>query len=267
MQDQDKHNLDKSPERIKRMFNSIASWYDFLNHFFSLGLDLSWRRKVTRLLVSEFSPKDEVGAILDVCCGTGDMIREFIRQNKSGGEFNGIDFSDAMIEIARKKLPKISNQLIVGDATELPFENEIFNIVSCAFGLRNICNMERGLSEMIRVCKLGGLVAILEFTIPQNCLIKYPYQFYFKYILPQIGEIFTRNHDGAYYYLPQSVIEFDNPIKISNKMQQLGLAEIKIVPMTFGIVNLIYGKKIFLTKFAPKNNHKILSTKQTKFSI
>ncbi|MDR1485908.1 MAG: bifunctional demethylmenaquinone methyltransferase/2-methoxy-6-polyprenyl-1,4-benzoquinol methylase UbiE [Planctomycetaceae bacterium] len=244
MQDQNKHNLDKSPERIKRMFDSIASWYDFLNHFFSLGLDCVWRRRVAGLVISALG-SGGVGSMLDVCCGTGDLIREFMRQNNSDGEFNGIDFSEAMIEIARKKLPAISNRLIVGDATELPFDDGTFNVVSCAFGLRNICEMERGLSEMIRVCKQNGMVAILEFAMPKNYLIKYPYQLYFKCILPRIGEIFARNHDGAYNYLPQSVIEFDNPIKISNKMQQLGITEIKIVPMTFGIANLIYGKKIF----------------------
>lgn len=249
MPKQDKHDLDKSPERVKRMFDSIAGYYDFLNHFFSLGIDCSWRRRVVGLVLSEFcncgeeKEDNKKRAILDVCCGTGDLVREFMRQDKSNSELNGIDFSEKMIEIARKKLPAISERLTIGDATNLPFEDETFCVVSCAFGLRNICDTERGLSEMIRVCKTNGVVAVLEFAMPQNFLIKYPYQIYFKYILPRIGEIFARNRDGAYNYLPQSVIEFDSPIKIRNTMTQLGLDEIKITPMTLGIANLIYGKK------------------------
>jgi demethylmenaquinone methyltransferase/2-methoxy-6-polyprenyl-1,4-benzoquinol methylase len=245
MQIQDQKDLDKSPERVKRMFGSIAPWYDFLNHFFSLGIDNSWRRRVADIVISEFVEFGGVGSLLDVCCGTGDLIREFMRRDKLPCKFCGIDFSDAMIDLARKKLPEISSQLSVGDATELPFENGVFGVVSCAFGLRNICETERGLSEMIRVCKSGGAVAILEFAMPKNRLIKYPYQFYFKYILPRIGDILARNKDGAYNYLPQSVLNFDSPKIISDKMQQLGLTEIKIVPMTFGIVNLIYGRKFF----------------------
>jgi demethylmenaquinone methyltransferase/2-methoxy-6-polyprenyl-1,4-benzoquinol methylase len=244
MQTRTENNLDKSPERVKRMFNSIASWYDFLNHFLSLGIDCYWRRKVARLVLSEFNGGGEIKSLLDVCCGTGDLIREFMRNNKLSCEFVGIDFSESMIELARKKLPDISTNLIVGDATELPFDNETFDIVSCAFGLRNICNTEKGLKEIIRVCKVGGVVAILEFSTPKNCLIKYPYRFYFEKILPRIGELFAKNRDDAYRYLPQSVLNFDSPQVIENKIQQFGVEKVKIVSFTFGIANLIYGKKL-----------------------
>jgi demethylmenaquinone methyltransferase/2-methoxy-6-polyprenyl-1,4-benzoquinol methylase len=244
MQMRAENNLDKSPERVKRMFNSIASWYDFLNHFFSLGIDCYWRRKAVRLVFSEFDNVEEIKSTLDVCCGTGDLIREFMKCNKSNCKFVGIDFSESMIKRARKKLPDISSNLIVADATELPFENQIFDVVSCAFGLRNICDTNRGLKEIIRVCKIGGVVAILEFSIPKNFLIKYPYRFYFEQILPRIGNLFAKNHDDAYKYLPQSVLNFDSPQIISDKMQLLGIEKIKIIPMTFGIANLIYGKKL-----------------------
>ncbi|MDR1479243.1 MAG: ubiquinone/menaquinone biosynthesis methyltransferase [Planctomycetaceae bacterium] len=270
MQTQNQKDLDKSPERVKRMFGSIAPCYDFLNHFLSFGVDSSWRRKAVKILVSEFAESGGIGALLDVCCGTGDLIREFVRANKLPCEFCGIDFSDAMIDLARKKLPSISNKLVVGDAMELPFYDGAFGLVSCAFGLRNICNTECGLREMIRVCKSGGVVATLEFAMPQNQLIKYPYKLYFKYILPRIGELLTWNKNGAYNYLHQSVINFDNPKTISEKMQQLGLNEIKIIPMTFGIANLIYGKKIFdklsntnsPNNFLAVNRSNILSNKK-----
>ncbi|MDR2171732.1 MAG: ubiquinone/menaquinone biosynthesis methyltransferase [Planctomycetaceae bacterium] len=247
MQTDIKNELDKSPERVKRMFNSIAGWYDFLNHFFSLGLDIYWRRRSVKLAYSGVCV-ESVGKFLalDVCCGTGDMLCEFVRFGERLGlscEFSGVDFSESMIGIASRKLPAISGRLVVGDAMELPFGDNIFCVVSCAFGLRNICDADKGLSEMIRVCQSGGVVAILEFSMPQNRLIKYPYRFYFEYILPKIGELLAWNCDDAYNYLPKSVITFDSPKEIADKMKSKGLNEIKIVPMTFGITNLIYGKK------------------------
>ncbi|MDR2345238.1 MAG: bifunctional demethylmenaquinone methyltransferase/2-methoxy-6-polyprenyl-1,4-benzoquinol methylase UbiE [Planctomycetaceae bacterium] len=239
-----KNNLDKSPERVKCMFSSIAPWYDFLNHFLSLGIDCYWRRRVVNLIFSELQESGGIDSILDVCCGTGDLIREFIKRSKSNCEITGIDFSEKMIELACKKLPKISDKLIVGDATELPFKSENFRVVSCAFGLRNISEMERGLEEMIRVCKLDGIVAILEFSMPRNYFVRCLYKFYFADILPLVGNFFAGARTNAYNYLPQSVLNFDTPQSISSRMQRLGLDDIKIVPMTFGIVNLIYGKKI-----------------------
>jgi demethylmenaquinone methyltransferase/2-methoxy-6-polyprenyl-1,4-benzoquinol methylase len=265
-------DVDKSPDRVCRMFDSIAPYYDFFNHFFTFGVDCLWRRRVAGVIFSELSGVrsgvvnildseqivvGEDGQVeisfggglscglmfLDVCCGTGDLVYEFLRRGGGGVEFFGIDFSQAMISRARRKLPALAGRFLVGDAGSLPFGAGLFDVVSCAFGLRNVSDLGRVLGEMVRVCKVGGIVAVLEFSLPQFFLIRYPFRVYFEYILPFVGDFFSGNRDKAYKYLPQSVLNFDSPAILAQKMQQAGLVEVKIVPMTFGIANLIYGKK------------------------
>lgn len=248
----DRH-VDKTPQRIRTMFDAIAPWYDFLNHTLSLGIDRRWRRLTAkRLVVSEPLKAKSEGSILDVCCGTGDLSFAFRRCFEKNlfdrsVEFFGIDFSSEMIDIARKKDEKIkSNHKInfqVGDALTLPFETDSFLLVSNAFGLRNVGDTDRGLAEMVRVCKPEGTVAILEFSMPRNLVFKIPYQFYFRSILPRIGQFFSKNRDDAYHYLPDSVLQFDEPEQLARRMESLGLVELETIPMTFGIATLTIGKK------------------------
>lgn len=238
---------DKSPEKIRRMFDSIAPWYDFLNHFLSLGIDRRWRCVAVKQLLNG---KIAQGQILDVCCGTGDLTLEFIKQKKNinGCEFYGIDFSSEMINIGLRKIKTyqkngIPIQFTVGDALNLPFESDRFTIVSSAFGLRNVRNTEQGLSEMFRVCKSDGIIAVLEFSMPQQPVLSTAYRFYFRSILPRIGQLLTRNQDDAYCYLPESVLAFDEPEQLVRRLQLLGVTDIQIQPLTFGIATFIWGRK------------------------
>lgn len=251
------NRVDKTPQRIQTMFDAIAPWYDFLNHTLSLGIDRRWRRLAARKLIVADSTNHGLGArpnssILDVCCGTGDLIFSFRKRllalsQQENWSLNGIDFSSEMIDIARKKDAKTqSDEKIdfqVGDALNLPFESNFFALVSNAFGLRNVGDTERGLAEMVRVCKPGGIVAVLEFSMPTNPIFRIPYRFYFRNILPRIGQFFSKSRDDAYRYLPDSVLQFDEPEQLACRMKSLGLVELQTIPMTFGIATLTFGKK------------------------
>ena len=235
-------SLDKSPHRIRRMFDAIAPWYDFLNHFLSLGIDRSWRTKTARLVMTE---ETLPGPVLDVCCGTADLSLAFHRRTGRLGsdrKIDGIDFSEKMVEIGRRKTDGKSVQLIVGDALDLPFEDDTFSIVAVAFGLRNVGDTQRVLAEMIRVCRPGGTVAVLEFSMPTLPVLSHCYRFYFRNVLPRIGQFLAKNRDDAYRYLPESVLEFDSPAVLKQRMKQLGLVDVRIRPMTFGIATLVWGK-------------------------
>jgi demethylmenaquinone methyltransferase/2-methoxy-6-polyprenyl-1,4-benzoquinol methylase len=245
--------LDKSPEKIRRMFDSIAPWYDFLNHFFSFGIDQYWRRFTAKQLFNETTPE---GAVLDVCCGTGDLTLAFLRrinrqqtqsQTKKTTERRSIfciDFSPEMIAVGKRKLNGNDSVCFsVGDALSLPFDNDSFAVAATAFGLRNVNDIERSLSEMVRVCKPGGMVAVLEFSMPTLPVLSALYRFYFRSILPRIGQLLARNRDNAYHYLPESVLTFDEPAQLVQRLQSLGVANLQTQPLTFGIVTLTWGVK------------------------
>lgn len=245
-----KSQPDKSPEKIRRMFDSIAPWYDFLNHFFSLGIDRHWRHLAVKQLLKLLNGTTPPSPILDVCCGTGDLTLEFLKQTKEikGREFYGIDFSPAMINIGLRKIKTYQNngvpiQFTVGDALNLPFESDCFAIVASAFGLRNVGNTEQGLSEMFRVCKPDGIIAVLEFSMPKQFVLSTAYRFYFRSILPRIGQLLARNQDNAYRYLPESVLAFDEPEELVRRLKLLGVTDIQVQPLTFGIATFIWGTK------------------------
>ena len=230
--------VDKSPEKIRRMFGSIAPRYDFLNRFLSLGIDVSWRRRsANRLLKATVID----GPILDVCTGTADLaLALWKRQRKSiePRKVFGVDFSPEMIGIGKRKARHTDIELSVGDALNLPFDDATFAAVCVAFGLRNVGDTDRGLTEMIRVCKPGGVVAILEFSMPTRPIFSGFYRFYFRSVLPRIGRWFVKNRDDAYTYLPESVLQFDDPQRLTERMQHLGLVSVRSFPMTFGTTAL-----------------------------
>lgn len=251
----DDSRLDKSPQRIQGMFDRIAPRYDFLNHLLSLGIDRSWRRKTASRLLTEQTPP---GPVLDVCCGTGDLTLEFWRRdrrlakksNSERRELFGVDFSSGMIERAERKFEKLHEKLntddkieiAMGDALNLSFDDDRFALVVVAFGLRNVGDTGRALTEMIRVCKPDGFVGVLEFSMPTHFLVARPYRFYFQTVLPRIGQLFARKREDAYNYLPESVLEFDEPHRLADRMDHLGLIDLQVVPMTFGIASLVYGR-------------------------
>ena len=225
-------------QQVARMFNSISGRYDFLNHFLSLGIDRAWRRKaISRLKASK--PK----RILDVATGTGDFAIEALKLNPD--QVIGVDISDGMLDVGRKKL-KARNldriELRNADSEKLPFEDNYFDAVIVAFGVRNFENLELGLGEMLRVVKPGGQVVILEFSKPSKFPMKQLYNVYFTTILPTIGRWISRDQ-AAYRYLPESVKAFPDGKDFLNVLSGLGYKNPQCDPLTFGISSLYQGSK------------------------
>lgn len=227
-------------EQVASMFNNISGTYDFLNHFLSLGIDMIWRKIAIRELI-----QDKPKYILDVATGTGDLAFEAIQTLKPE-KVIGIDISNGMLGIAREKILKRKMQdkfeVHLGDSEKLLFENDTFDAVTVAFGVRNFEDLEKGLSDMLRVLKPGGKVVILEFSKPKVFPVKQAYNFYFKYITPAIGRIFSKD-SSAYSYLPESVASFPDGEKFNSLMQKVGFQNTKYRPLTFGICSIYIGVK------------------------
>jgi len=225
-------------ERVRLMFNDIAHRYDFLNHFLSLGIDIQWRKKVKRHL-KPFQPKK----ILDVATGTGDLAIELSKLNPD--RIIGIDIAIEMLTVGNEKLSKkkISNIVLQqGDSENLKFNENTFDAVTVAFGVRNFENLNKGLAEMCRVMKKGGHVAILEFSKPKSFPFKQFYNFYFKYILPGFGKLISK-HNDAYTYLPESVEGFAEDVAFLKEMELAGFKTPQQKRLTFGIATLYTGTK------------------------
>jgi demethylmenaquinone methyltransferase/2-methoxy-6-polyprenyl-1,4-benzoquinol methylase len=224
------------------MFGEIAPSYDRMNHLLSLNVDRYWRWWTARKL----SPRPGE-AILDVCTGTGDLALAFHRVTGGKSEIVAADFCREMLDIGRRKQTraKIGSGLsfVEADAQNLPFEDNRFAIVSVAFGLRNIADTQRGLAEMTRVCRPGGQVAVLEFSTPTWQPFRGLYLWYFRNILPRIGQFFARNSSAAYEYLPATVVEFPDGEALAERMRAVGLVNVKFWPLTGGIATLYVGRK------------------------
>lgn len=236
--------LDKREVRIRRMFGEIAPWYDFLNHLLSLNTDKRWRTRTTRL-VPPGPP--ELGPILDLCTGTGDLALAYDRAAQGSVPIIGADFCHEMLVRATHKAADAGAQnrlrFVEADAQELPFSVDSFQLVTIAFGLRNITDTDRGLAEMVRVVRPGGRIAILEFSRPRHWLLGRLYRWYFRYVLPLIGQILCRNKESAYRYLPESVLKFPDNEELAARLRGHGLVEVKYEPLTFGIATLYVGMK------------------------
>src|SRR6187399_3183519 len=234
--------IDKSGERVQRMFGEIAPHYDRMNHLLSLNIDRYWRSWTVKKL--EPHPGEQ---ILDVCTGTGDLAIAFQRATGGKSIIVAADFCPQMLEIGRRKQiqAKIGSELtfIEADAQTLPLEDDRFGIVAVAFGLRNVADTDRGLAEMARVCRHGGQVAILEFSTPHWQPLRAIYLLYFRHLLPRIGQFLARNHSEAYEYLPATVSQFPDGEELAERMRGVGLKNIKYWPLTFGIATLYVGRK------------------------
>lgn len=233
-------SVDKSERRVRQMFGEIASRYDFLNHLLSGGTDFYWRWRTVRRV-----PPEGDAPILDVCTGTGDLALAYARAGGGRVPVVGTDFTHEMLRLANAKPPAGRPPIIYleADTQRLPFADDTFQIVSVAFGLRNVTNTERGLREMVRVCRPGGCVAILEFSLPGNRLLRGIYQAYFRYVLPRIGQLLARNRQSAYNYLPASVSEFPYGEALADVMRRCGLEGVEWTPLTFGVATLYVGRK------------------------
>lgn len=241
-------SVDKSGDRIQKMFGEISGRYDFLNHFLSGGVDIYWRWRTVRKV-----KPDGPSPILDVCTGTGDLAIAYWKKAKRRLRVVGSDFTHEMLVLAREKTARFGTdadpesetglQFVEADTMQLPFPTDTFQIVSVAFGLRNVSDTVGGLKEMARVCEPGGRVAVLEFSLPTNRMFRATYCWYFRNILPRIGQLFARNSEAAYNYLPQSVAQFPQGEELCGMMREAGLAEAAFTPLTFGIATLYVGKK------------------------
>ena len=236
--------IDKSERRVRQMFGEIASRYDFLNHLLSGGTDYYWRWQTVRRV-----PPDGAAPILDVCTGTGDLALAYWKAAAGRVPVVGTDFTHEMLRLANEKLQKRAPSgaapivYFEADTQRLPFADDTFQIVAVAFGLRNVTDTERGLREMIRVCRPTGRVAILEFSLPGNRALRGIYQGYFRHVLPRIGQLLARNRQSAYNYLPDSVSQFPYGEALADMMRDCGLEDVRWKPLTFGVATLYWGRK------------------------
>lgn len=231
--------LEKKGSRVRNMFDRIAPWYDFLNHFLSLGIDRYWREKMIRRL--KLQPEHHV---LDMATGTGDLAITLVRN--SGCSVTGMDVSEKMMTIAERKVREKGLQhkisFLPGAAEHIPFESGKFDVVVVAFGVRNFTNLDQGLKEMLRVLKPGGQLAILEFSKPVWQPLKAVYSFYLFHVLPLAGRIFSGDK-YAYTYLPVSIKAFPQREVFLQIMQNCGYEVTWYNTYTGGIVTAYYGKK------------------------
>ena len=233
------HTVTKK-EQVATMFNNISGTYDFLNHFMSLGIDIIWRKKAIRQLKAE-QPK----SILDVATGTGDFAFEAIKILKPN-KVTGVDISAGMLEVAKRKIRERKLEHVfsvrLGDSEKLPFDDNQFDAITVAYGVRNYENLERGLADMRRVLKPGGKIVILEFSKPRRFPVKQLYNFYFKYITPFLGKLFSKDA-RAYQYLPESVAAFPDGVAFTQLMERVGFDQTKQIILTFGISSIYTGIK------------------------
>jgi demethylmenaquinone methyltransferase / 2-methoxy-6-polyprenyl-1,4-benzoquinol methylase len=233
-----KESLSKK-DQVAKMFNNISRRYDFLNQLLSLGIDKIWRKKAIGAL-HVLQPKQ----ILDVATGTGEFALEALKLNPQ--KITGIDISDGMLEIGRKKILAKNLQskieLARGDSENIPFGENKFDAVTVAFGVRNFENLKRGLSEILRVLKPGGMIVVLEFSKPSKFPFKQVYNFYFRYILPKIGSIVS-NDKAAYTYLPKSVEAFPDGEDFLHILHDVGFKNTQCSSLTFGISSIYIGTK------------------------
>jgi len=226
--------------QVSTMFNRIAPYYDFLNRFLSLGIDTIWRKKAIDLLQSE-QPK----LILDVATGTADVALETVKRLQPD-KVIGIDISTEMLEIGKKKIKKRGLETVIelqeGDSENLPFADNTFDAITVAFGVRNFENLEKGLTEMRRVLKDNGKLVVLEFSKPSIFPIKQMFNLYFKYILPTIGRL-TSKDPRAYSYLYESVQAFPDGDDFVNILSKTGYKSNQCKPLTLGICSIYSGQK------------------------
>ncbi|MEP0987718.1 bifunctional demethylmenaquinone methyltransferase/2-methoxy-6-polyprenyl-1,4-benzoquinol methylase UbiE [Ekhidna sp.] len=234
-----KDKSDAKKKQVAEMFDSISGKYDFLNHFLSLGIDIRWRKKAIKML-SDLKPKN----ILDIATGTGDFAIESLKLDPE--KVIGVDISEGMLNVGRKKMKKRGYSDIIdmqsGDSENIHFEDNTFDAVIVAFGVRNFENLEKGLSEMNRVLRPGGRAVILEFSKPTIFPFKQLYNFYFRWILPKIGKVVSKDN-AAYTYLPESVNEFPFGDDFLEILKKTGYKNTKCKPLTLGISSIYVGEK------------------------
>ncbi len=226
-------------EQVTKMFDNISSNYDDLNRVISFGIDIKWRKRVVNLLKAQKPQR-----ILDIATGTGDLAIQLVETGAK--EIIGLDISQGMLEIGKKKVaekelsPQI--QMVIGDSEDLPFSDNHFDAITVAFGVSNFENLEKGLSEIYRVLKPKGTLAILETSIPTKFPYKQGYSIYSKYLLPNIGRLFSKDR-SAYSYLSESAAAFPYGQDFNNILGKIGFIAMENKPQTFGVASIYIATK------------------------
>jgi demethylmenaquinone methyltransferase/2-methoxy-6-polyprenyl-1,4-benzoquinol methylase len=242
--------IDKSNQRVRDMFAQIAGKYDRMNHLLSGNVDRYWRWQTVRQV-----PARGPSPILDLCTGTGDLAFAYHKATRGQVPIVAADFCREMLEVGemKKRRRAIGDtiEFVEADAQQLPFPSDHFQIACVAFGLRNVADTDLGLREMVRVVQPGGRVAVLEFSSPERQPMKFAYGFYFRNVLPRIGQLLAKNDRQAYSYLPESVGHFPCGAALAKRMQAAGLDQVSYTPLTFGIATLYVGHKPAPSPAAP----------------
>ena len=225
-------NLNKDPDDVSKMFDGVANRYDFLNDLLSLGRTKAWRKVVTSII----GPKPGL-KILDIAAGTGSSTRPLV---DAGADVIALDFSAGMIEIGRKRHKDI--KFVQGDALNLPFEENVFDVTTISFGLRNTSNIVSALKDSLRVTKSGGKIVIAEFSHPSNSIFRFIYLNYLMKAIPIISKKISKNPD-AYVYLAESIRAWPNQEGLASKMRDAGWKSVAWQDLTFGIVAVHIGFK------------------------
>lgn len=217
------------------MFNDIAPTYDKLNHIMSLNVDKSWRKKAVKKIMSQQPQK-----VLDIACGTGDFAIAIAQAGAK--QVIGVDISEGMLEVGRQKVSALglNIEMKVDDSECLSFDDQTFDTVSVAFGVRNFEHLQLGLNEMHRVLRPGGMVCVLELSVPLNPILLWGYKLYFMHLLPFIGGMISGNK-AAYRYLPNSVLNFPKPDKVCDMLQTAGFQQVEAKAFTFGLCRMFTG--------------------------
>ena len=224
-------------EQVAEMFDNISKRYDLLNHLLSLGIDKGWRKKVVKLVRQANASK-----VLDVATGTGDLA--IALKKGADADVTGLDISSGMLEVGKDKIAKqnLNIEMVLGDGENLPFDDNTFDAVTVAFGVRNFENLEKGIKDIHRVIKPGGQIVVLEFSQPEKAPFKQIYNFYFKNILPGIGKLVSKD-SRAYTYLPESVQVFPYGDAFNRVLSACGFTDPQCRPVTMGIASIYTAKK------------------------
>jgi len=226
-------------EQVAKMFDTISKEYDGLNRVISFGIDIKWRKKVVEIIGKSYPDK-----ILDIATGTGDLAINLTKTKAS--KIIGLDISEGMLNVGRKKIEKLqlNNQIemVFGDSENIPFENNYFDAITVAFGVRNFENLEKGLSEIYRVLKPTGTFVVLETSVPTKTPYKQGYKFYSTKILPTIGKLFSKDK-SAYKYLSDSAASFPHGKAFNNILEKIGFINVENKPQTFGVASIYIAKK------------------------
>lgn len=232
--------FEKNSGSVKKLFEKVAFSYDLQNSVLSLGRDIAWRKKLASIIEIPSG-----GRILDAATGTAEVALE-INKKHPGSSIIGLDFSPSMLEIGINKIRSNGREdsilLSAGDICNLPFDDKLFDAVTISFGIRNVENRQKGIMEFYRVLKSGGKLFIMEFAYPDNRFMKVLYSFYFRNILPPVGNFIART-SGAYDYLVESVDGFPSPEKFSGELSSAGFERLEIYDLTFGIARIYRGIK------------------------